>query len=758
MFDIYYADCRGQETNCLYPHKASLMDPESFKEAVSHDYVCAKYKNNYRTNTNFECSDCEAIEFDNDHSDNPEDWVYPEDLREALPGVAIAIHFSRNHMKPKNGKTPRPKFHAFILIETTSDEKAYSELKKRLATLFPFVDPKALDSAHFFYGTKDPQVEFYPGTKTLNDFLNEEEFDVDMRQGTYGVRYTIPEGRRNATMSRFAGRIVKRFGWNDKTHEIFMAEAEKCDPPLPEHELDSIWRSARKFEKVVSSQPDYIPPDQYNPAIPAGPAGFMIPEDYSDIGEAKVLQREYGRELAFNAATDFLHYDGAVWNENKEDAYGATVEFLDIQLADAELLVFAAKQAFLNAGGGEEALSGGKKATADLSDELLELFFAYMRAKAYQSFVMQRRNAKYITATMTVVKPMVSVELDDLNHDPLLLNTPQASYRLADGLDGRQEHSWDDYCTKCTTVEPGETGKELWLDALNKTFLCDQELINYVQEVVGLAVIGKVYMEAMIIAYGEGRNGKSTFWNTISRVLGSYSGDVSADTLTVGCRRNVKPEMAELKGVRLALAKELEEGMRLNTSIVKQLTSTDQIFGEKKYCKPAHFTPSHTLVLYTNHLPRVGAMDEGTWRRLVVIPFNAVFEGKSDVKNYADFLFENAGSYILTWIIEGAQRIIKKGFHLKNPKVVQDAIDEYRSESDWFAEFFTECCEAGEGYTAKSGDLYSEYRAFCLRMGEFARSTAEFYKVLASKGYFKKRSNKGVLIYGLRLKSEFPES
>ena len=103
----------------------------------------------------------------------------------------------------------------------------------------------------------------------------------------------------------------------------------------------------------------------------------------------------------------------------------------------------------------------------------------------------------------------------------------------------------------------------------------------------------------MIIAYGDGRNGKSTFWNTVARVLGGYAGNVSADTLTVGCRRNVKPELAELKGVRLALAKELEEGTRMNTSVVKQLTSTDDIYGEKKFCKPASFTPSHTLVLYT---------------------------------------------------------------------------------------------------------------------------------------------------------------
>jgi len=354
-----------------------------------------------------------------------------------------------------------------------------------------------------------------------------------------------------------------------------------------------------------------------------------------------------------------------------------------------------------------------------------------------------------------VAKPLMSVALEDLNADPLLLNTPQASYRLCDGLEGRQEHNWKDYCTKVTSVEPGDKGKALWLDALNKTFLNDQELIDYVQEVVGLAAIGKVYMEAMIIAYGEGRNGKSTFWNTIARVLGGYAGNVSADTLTVGCRRNVKPELAELKGVRLALAKELEEGTRMNTSVVKQLTSTDDIYGEKKFCKPASFTPSHTLVLYTNHLPRVGATDEGTWRRLIVIPFNAVFEGKSDQKNYGDYLYQNAGPAVLAWIIEGAKRIIAKDFKVKNPKIVQDAIDAYRGQNDWLNEFLEECCELDPTYTEKSGELYQEYRSYCLRMGEFARSTTDFYGALAQRDFERHRTKKGVLVRGLRIKSEF---
>ena len=191
------------------------------------------------------------------------------------------------------------------------------------------------------------------------------------------------------------------------------------------------------------------------------------------------------------------------WVESKEEALGATIEFLDQQLADAELLMFTTKQAVLNSGVDEESLSGGKKAVNGLSDEQMQLLAEYLSAVTYYKFVMGRRNIKYIRSAMEAAKPMVAVDLMDLNADPFLLNTPEATYCMAAGIDGRQEHNWKDYCTKTTTVEPGDKGKALWLDALNKTFLNDQELIDYVQEVVGLAAIGKVYMEAMIIRSGS---------------------------------------------------------------------------------------------------------------------------------------------------------------------------------------------------------------------------------------------------------------
>lgn len=239
--------------------------------------------------------------------------------------------------------------------------------------------------------------------------------------------------------------------------------------------------------------------------------------------------------------------------------------------------------------------------------------------------------------------------------------------------------------------------------------------------------------------------------------MGTYSGHISADALTVGCKRNVKPEMAELKGKRLVIAAELEEGMRLNTSVVKQLCSTDEVGAEKKYKDPFKYTPTHTLVLYTNHLPKVGATDEGTWRRLIVIPFNAKISGKVDIKNYSDYLFEKAGGAVLKWIIEGAKKVIESNFNLTLPPCVENTINQYRSSNDWLAHFLDDCCKIDPSYTQKSGELYEEYRAFCQRTGECTRSTSDFYSALEMVGFSKRKTMNGAFVYGLKIKSEFEE-
>ena len=738
---FYTANCRGNAKNSLYPNKRVADNEQDFLEVMAFDHVCAEFKNYRRSGENFLSADTEVMDCDNDHSDDPADWIRPEDLPEQIGHeVAFAIVPSRNNGKPKDGKSARPRFHVYFPHDPITDSETCAALKRAIQQKFPFFDAHALDAARFIFGNPTEEILWHEGEITIDCIVKPQE-------------KSIPQGQRNSTMSHFAGRVAKRYGATEKAYQIFMEEADKCNPPLPDEELASIWQSACRFAEKVQSQEGYVSPEDYNDEFCRE---TLKPADYSDIGQAKVLAKEYGVELRYTAATDYIRFCGEYWIESKQQAVGAAEEFLDLQLADAKDDVRRAKQALLDAGVAEDDITaGGKALEKKISGGQTDAYLAYLSALAYQAFVMKRRDMKYVVSALQAAKPMLEIGVSDLDRDGFLLNTLDGTYYLPDGLEGRRDHSPEDYITKITAAGPGDRGKDLWLDALDTIFCQDQALIDYVQQIVGMAAVGRVYLESLIIAYGEGRNGKSTFWNAIARVLGTYSGNMSADTLTVGCKRNVKPELAEAKGKRLIIAAELEEGMRLNTSVVKQMCSTDEIFAEKKYKDPFSFTPSHTLVLYTNHLPRVGANDPGTWRRLIVIPFNAKIEGSGDIKNYADYLVSEAAPSIMAWIIEGAKEAISRNFHIPAPACVEAAIKSYREDNDWLGHFLGECCEVDKAYREKSGELYQEYRSYCMRTGEYARSTADFYNALELAGFMRQKTKTGNFIRGLRITEDF---
>ena len=108
MFTLYSADYINAPSNCSYPHKFEVTDTDSFANAVSRDYVCAEYINHYRGGDNFLGSDCLPVDCDNNHSENPADWVTPADVQTAFPSITFAVHYSRFHMREKNGKPAVP--------------------------------------------------------------------------------------------------------------------------------------------------------------------------------------------------------------------------------------------------------------------------------------------------------------------------------------------------------------------------------------------------------------------------------------------------------------------------------------------------------------------------------------------------------------------------------------------------------------------------------------------------------------------------
>ncbi len=530
----------------------------------------------------------------------------------------------------------------------------------------------------------------------------------------------VGEGQRDDTCVRLVGRYI-RLGLTDWEIENLLAEWNKKNvPPMPDTKkwIKQKIQSIRRAEERKHT---------------------LKPDDFTDVGEARVLAREYGEKLRFSEATGWIVYNEKVWRENDIEAQRLSQLLTDRQLQEARSLLWIARNKIDKAVESEDNKTSANLEVAD--------------AEVYRKYVLSRRKSNAISAALKEAKPSLQIEVGSLDTDPFLLNTPAGAIDLRTG--GTRPHSTTDYCTKITSVSPSREGRALWEDFI-KVITCDRpDLAEYLQLLAGETIIGRVYRENLQIAFGSGKNGKSTFYNSLSRVLGNYSGQISAETLTTGHRTGKNWELAELRGKRLVVAPELEEGTRLDSAFVKKICSTDKILGEQKFKTPFTFEPSHTTVLYTNHLPRVGSSEVGIWRRLVTIPFNAIIGEDKDVKNYADFLIGQAGGAILAWAIEGAGRLIKANFQTTVPTCALQAAEKYREANDWLGNFLAECCEINKTHIEKGGDLYREYRFHAERTGEYIRSKADFKAAIELAGYEVRRTERGAIYRGLRLAPNF---
>ena len=229
-------------------------------------------------------------------------------------------------------------------------------------------------------------------------------------------------------MSVFAAKILKRLGVTQEARAGFDEQAEKCEPPLDKAELDTIWGSAVRFyNKTIKSSEGYVSPEQFNRET-------LRPDDYSDVGEAGVLAREYCDKLAYTNATDYLYYDGTHWRENKQLALGAVVSLTDEQLAEAEKTLVTTEKSLVSTGIDELLVkAGGKRLEKSIQTSFqLKYFKAYLAAKEFHKFVMKHRDYKNLMAVYNTAKPMLTVELSELDSDDMLLNTPESTFDLRD--------------------------------------------------------------------------------------------------------------------------------------------------------------------------------------------------------------------------------------------------------------------------------------------------------------------------------------
>ena len=464
------------------------------------------------------------------------------------------------------------------------------------------------------------------------------------------------------------------------------------------------------------------------PALKYRPAG----RDLTDAGNAELFAKMNRDRLRWCAALGWLAWNGKQWEVDDQAAARAALDFSKAMLDEA-------MQFYMT------AISGGNENPA---------------AKEYFRHAMKLRSTAAQLNMLTLAKARMAIRARELDADPEILNTVAGIVNLRSGAIG--PHDPERFCTKLAPAAPSNDGAEMWDNFLDLVTCGDGDLKSYLQRVAGMAVVGKVYEEGIQITVGGGRNGKSTFYGALSKVLGDYAGPIDPDVLMVK-KNTSRFELSDLRGKRLALCSELEAGQRLSIKALKRISSREAINIERKYKDQEQVTPTHTIIMHTNVLPIVGdARDGATWRRLTVIPFNATMPaGNKDIKAYDDVLMKNAGGAILQWMIDGAKLYLEAGGNLGDlPAAVLDATKQYQAHEDWLQPFLDECCEFGGQYQTKAGELYAAYEAFSRRRGDrYTRKGREFYdplnEALTSMGLRHKTQNKASVWCGVRVIQDY---
>ena len=464
--------------------------------------------------------------------------------------------------------------------------------------------------------------------------------------------------------------------------------------------------------------PEQKPPEQ------------VRPPDFSDAGNAEAFTQKYRDTLLFSDALGWMVWNSQRWERSDHKALTLATELSGEMLADAQ------KEYRVALVGVAEAKAAEAEGTGKPED-MERATNRAASAKAYLTHAKQTRSAGRLKSMLELAKPAFVVKADTLDANPADLNTPAGIVDLTTGE--LRPHDRTARCSQITTASPGEQGAQMWTDFLDIITQGDGSLRGFLQLVAGMALHGKVYHEGLILAHGAGRNGKSTFFNALAAVLGDYAGSLDIDVFTTD-KQNRGAALATLRGKRLVIAGELEEGKRLSVATVKKICSTDRITIEEKYKAPETITPSHTLCLFTNHLPRVGSTDPGTWRRLIVVPFRATIPTQGSRSNYGDILVQEAGPSILSWAIEGAVNFARNGYQLQTPDMVEEVTEAYRGQEDWVGNFLSECCTLEPEAWTPASNLYRRYREWAEGAGDYVRRLPDFNTALENRGLAKKRT------------------
>jgi len=302
-------------------------------------------------------------------------------------------------------------------------------------------------------------------------------------------------------------------------------------------------------------------------------------------------------------------------------------------------------------------------------------------------------------------EPGIPIAPDQFDTDPWLLNCLNGTIDLKNGE--LRPHNRDDLITRMVPVEyDAKATCPLFLKFLDRIMGGNQSLISFLQKILGYSLTGSTREQCLFFLYGLGANGKSTLLNIVQSLWGDYATRTSSETFLAKKPGSIPNDVAALRGARLAIAVEVEQGRRLAEVLVKEMTGGDTISARFMRAEWFSFKPQFKILLAANHKPIIRGTDFAIWRRIRLIPFTVQIPKEEQDRDLPEKLSAELPG-ILNWAVAGCLQWHFGGLEL--PKEVDDATQDYRAEMDVLGGFIAERCIVDPGADATAAELYKSY-------------------------------------------------
>jgi putative DNA primase/helicase len=348
---------------------------------------------------------------------------------------------------------------------------------------------------------------------------------------------------------------------------------------------------------------------------------------------------------------------------------------------------------------------------------------------------------------LALAQSHLPVTPDQFDADPWLLNVENGTINLKTG--DLEVHSQSHHITKMAPVVYDPDAKcPLWEKTVSTILGGDEDLIRYMQKVIGYSITGDTKEKCFFILHGSGDNGKTLFVNAVMAVLGEYASSTGMETFIVSLPGAPSNDIMRLKGARLAMASEAERQFQLAEAKIKRLTGGDMCTARLLYREPIDFYPQFKIFLLTNQIPRFSVTDIALMNRIHLIPFGVTIPKEKQDKDLLDKLKLEA-SGILNWAITGC--LLWQAEGLNPPSAVVAALEDHRLEVDVIGRFIEECCVLESVSRVGVTQLHNAYSDWASQNDIDTIGRKGFTTALLARGFKKDRCSGAIMWSGIRI-------